>query len=156
MAGNLRACARERCHATGERIVVQLVGAVAKTRYEPGVIYVKEAQARSSKESRAEPVAALYEKGLVVHVKGADLSELENEWTTWDPESGKSPNNLDACVWALWELAGLAADEAIKGDPFAGVGLMRNQLRNAARPGAMVSTRVGSFLPRLGTRASRL
>jgi hypothetical protein len=57
-------------------------------------------------------VAALYEKGLVSHVAGADLSELEEQWTTWDREtSPRSPNNLDACVWAMWDLAGLAADE---------------------------------------------
>lgn len=151
VAANLRACARERCHSTGERIVVQLVGPAAKTRSTPGVIYVKEAQARTAKETRAEPVAALYEKGLVSHVNGSDLAELEDQWTTWDPESGKSPNALDACVWALWDLAGLAADGPVKHSTAEGIGLMREALRHSPERRAGMG-----LLPRLGRRASSI
>jgi phage terminase large subunit-like protein len=58
--------------------------------------------ASRGKAVRAQPVAALYEQGRVSH---CDVFEqLEDELTTWTPESGLSPNRLDALVWALTEL----------------------------------------------------
>lgn len=55
---------------------------------------------RGSKAVRAEPVSALYEQGKVFHVK--PFIEMEDELCTWIPgESKKSPNRLDALVWAL-------------------------------------------------------
>jgi phage terminase large subunit-like protein len=63
-------------------------------------------RASRGKYSRAEPVAALYELGLVKHAAG--LGELENQMTTYNPKTAKrSPDRLDAGVWALTELAGL-------------------------------------------------
>jgi len=63
----------------------------------------KEVRATRGKQLRAEPIAALYEQGKVFHAKG--LEKLEDELTTWDPETSKdSPNRLDALVWALTEL----------------------------------------------------
>lgn len=63
----------------------------------------KAVHASRGKRSRAEPVAALYEQKKVHHV-GA-LAKLESEMTTWDASSGaKSPNRLDAVVWALTDL----------------------------------------------------
>jgi phage terminase large subunit-like protein len=54
---------------------------------------------------RAEPIAALYEQGKVHHV--GVLAKLEDQLTAWDPgASTKSPDRLDACVWALTELMG--------------------------------------------------
>ena len=47
---------------------------------------------------RAEPVAALYEQGLVHHV--GNFFQLENEMTTYNGK-GSSPNRLDALVWAI-------------------------------------------------------
>ena len=59
--------------------------------------------ASRGKAARAEPVAALYEQGRVHHV-GA-FPELEDELCSWEPNSGqRSPNRLDALVWALTEL----------------------------------------------------
>lgn len=58
--------------------------------------------ASRGKHTRAEPVAALYEQGRVSHV-GA-LPELETQLTGWSPDSGDSPDRLDALVWALTEL----------------------------------------------------
>ncbi len=57
--------------------------------------------AAQGKRPRAEPVAALYEQGRVTH--GEQLERLEAEMTTWDASdpSAKSPNRLDALVWAL-------------------------------------------------------
>lgn len=54
---------------------------------------------------RAEPVAALYARGLVRHLAG--LSELEDELCAFGPNGladGHSPDRLDALVWALTEL----------------------------------------------------
>ncbi len=59
--------------------------------------------ASRGKAARAEPVSALYEQGRVHHV-GA-FPELEDELCSWEPNSGqRSPNRLDALVWALTEL----------------------------------------------------
>jgi hypothetical protein len=58
--------------------------------------------ASRGKAVRAEPVAALYEQGRVHHV--GRFTALEAELTTWTPASDKSPNRLDALVWAVTEL----------------------------------------------------
>jgi phage terminase large subunit-like protein len=47
-------------------------------------------------------VAALYEQGKISHIK--PFPELEDELVTWTPESGESPDRLDALVWAFTEL----------------------------------------------------
>ena len=63
----------------------------------------KAVHATRGKAIRAEPVSALYEKGRVHHV--GDFEELEDEMCNWVPNSGmKSPNRLDALVWAITEL----------------------------------------------------
>lgn len=64
---------------------------------------VKMVSASRGKVQRAEPVAALYEQGRVHHV-GA-FPQLEDQLTMWTPQSGLSPDRLDALVWALTELA---------------------------------------------------
>jgi len=59
--------------------------------------------ASKGKVARAEPIAALYEQGRVHHT--GILPELETEMTTWAGMQGeKSPNRIDALVWALFEL----------------------------------------------------
>lgn len=68
--------------------------------------------AKRGKALRAEPVAELYSRGKVHHKDylgdaGVDLSELEDELTTWVPSiSTKSPNRLDALVYAIIYLSG--------------------------------------------------
>jgi phage terminase large subunit-like protein len=69
---------------------------------DPGVPY-KKINAKQGKRLRAEPIAALYEQGRVHHV-GAGLSELEDQMTGWVPDSGYSPDRLDALVHAIAEL----------------------------------------------------
>lgn len=59
-------------------------------------------RASKGKILRAEPIAALYEQGKVSHVK--EFKELEEQMTTYTPASKKSPDRLDALVWALTEL----------------------------------------------------
>ena len=63
--------------------------------------------ASRGKYVRAEPVAGLYEQHRVFHVceNSESLNELEVEMTEWVPaEAKKSPNRVDALVWALSEL----------------------------------------------------
>jgi predicted phage terminase large subunit-like protein len=62
----------------------------------------KAVHASRGKYVRAEPVAALYEQGKVFHVQ--PFTELEDQMCTWLPESGESPDRMDALVWALTEL----------------------------------------------------
>jgi phage terminase large subunit-like protein len=57
--------------------------------------------ASRGKRTRAEPIAALDERGLVHHV--GYLAELEDQMCTWRPGED-SPDRLDARVWALTEL----------------------------------------------------
>ncbi len=62
-------------------------------------------RASRGKYLRAEPVAALYEQGRVRHV-GA-FPALEDEMCDFAPgglTSGRSPDRLDALVWALTDL----------------------------------------------------
>ena len=62
-------------------------------------------RATRGKYLRAEPVAALYEQGRVVHA--ARFSELEDQMYDFGPDglsSGRSPDRLDALVWALTAL----------------------------------------------------
>lgn len=59
-------------------------------------------RASRGKEVRAEPIASLYERGLVHHA--GTFSRLEKEMVQWEPGDSKSPNRMDALVWALTEL----------------------------------------------------
>jgi len=72
----------------------------------PTVSY-KEVHASRGKQTRAEPVAALYEQGKIHHVGGGpDFEELEGQMVSWvpaDPRS-RSPHRVDALVWAATEL----------------------------------------------------
>lgn len=62
----------------------------------------KAVHASRGKQTRAQPVAALYEQGRVSHCEV--FPELEEQLTTWTPEGGTSPDRLDALVWAMTEL----------------------------------------------------
>jgi len=60
--------------------------------------------ATRGKAIRAEPIAALYEQGRVHHV--GSFTDLEDQMCDWDPStSTKSPDRVDALVWALTELS---------------------------------------------------
>ncbi|WDI33234.1 terminase family protein [Hyphococcus flavus] len=63
---------------------------------------VRGVHATRGKRLRAEPVAALYERTRVRHV-GA-FPKLEDQMVTYAGEGGKSPDRLDALVWALTDL----------------------------------------------------
>jgi phage terminase large subunit-like protein len=62
-------------------------------------------RATRGKFLRAEPVAALYEQGRVAHA--ARFVALEDQMCDFGPDglsSGRSPDRLDALVWALTAL----------------------------------------------------
>jgi phage terminase large subunit-like protein len=61
----------------------------------------KKVHASRGKQTRAEPIAALYEKKMVHHV--GIFPDLEDQMCNWIPGE-KSPDRMDALVWALTEL----------------------------------------------------
>jgi phage terminase large subunit-like protein len=63
---------------------------------------VKKITAQISKQARAEPVAALDEKGWIHHV--GMLPKLEDQMVTWVPDESRSPDRLDARVHLIREL----------------------------------------------------
>ena len=66
-------------------------------------ISYKAVHATRDKLTRAEPIAALYEQGRVHHVDM--LLNLELEMTAWEARKAqRSPNRIDALVWAATEL----------------------------------------------------
>lgn len=63
---------------------------------------IREVRASKGKQVRAEPISAMYEQNRIHHVGTFD--ELETQLTTWTPDQPKSPDRLDALVWAFTEL----------------------------------------------------
>lgn len=82
-----------------------------------GQVPVKAVRASRGKWLRAEPVAALYEQGRVRHLAG--LAALEDEMCDFGPaglSGGRSPDRVDALVWALGELmAGSGSGPRVRG-----------------------------------------
>jgi predicted phage terminase large subunit-like protein len=65
--------------------------------------------ASRGKRVRAEPIAALYEQGKVTHAEA--FPDLEDQMCSFTPESGDSPDRMDALVWALTHLMGAGESE---------------------------------------------
>ncbi|OJW49162.1 MAG: hypothetical protein BGO67_11430 [Alphaproteobacteria bacterium 41-28] len=81
----------------GGELVEQLL-----RNYDSSISY-KAVHATRNKILRAEPIASLYKRGKVWHA--AYLPELEAQLCSYIPgSSSKSPDRLDALVWALTEL----------------------------------------------------
>ncbi|MGR3179854.1 MAG: phage terminase large subunit [Candidatus Anammoxibacter sp.] len=67
------------------------------------MLRIEMVRASKGKFARAEPVAALYERGLIAHEKF--LPDLETEMCEYVPlNSNKSPDRLDALVWGITHL----------------------------------------------------
>lgn len=64
--------------------------------------------ASRGKRVRAEPIAALYEQGRVTHAEA--FADLEDQLCSFTPESGDSPDRMDALVWALTHLMGMGQE----------------------------------------------
>ena len=83
-----------------------VIALVAKDMYNcaeratPHINY-KMVHASRGKQTRAEPVSALFERHLAHHV--GIFADLEDQLTTWVPGM-KSPDHLDAEVWLYTEL----------------------------------------------------
>ena len=65
-------------------------------------IPLKSVTATRGKMIRAEPISALYEQSRVSHVGSFPI--LEDQMCTYDGSRSKSPDRLDALVWALTDL----------------------------------------------------
>lgn len=63
---------------------------------------VRLVHASRGKQTRAEPISAIYEQGRGHHV--GSFPALEDELCLWQPGMGNSPNRLDALVWAFTDL----------------------------------------------------
>lgn len=63
----------------------------------------KSVTATRGKMLRAEPISALYEQNKVFHTKL--FPELEEQMCSFTGDKSKSPDRLDALVWALTELS---------------------------------------------------
>jgi phage terminase large subunit-like protein len=78
-----------------------MVGSVL--RFADQTMPVKLVHATRGKYVRAEPIAALYAQGKVFHAR--PMPELEDQMCNFvDAHTGKSPDRLDALVWALTDL----------------------------------------------------
>lgn len=109
-----------------------------------GVVFVREIYSRGPKEDRAAPLATAYERGRVCHVRGADLSKLEETLTTWEPAPGhRSPDRLDALVHAVGELLGFRTDRPDAKAGFVGIKEVAAALTQPARQPGGVSRLFG-------------
>jgi PBSX family phage terminase large subunit len=63
---------------------------------------IKLVTATKGKYVRAEPIYSMYEQHKVYHVGNFPI--LERQMITFDPEKGKSPDRVDALVWAFTDL----------------------------------------------------
>lgn len=69
-------------------------------------------RASRGKFTRAEPIAALYERKRVKHVR--EFKELEDQMTSWSAKKGeKSPDRVDALVWGLTYLMNAEDEDLI-------------------------------------------
>ena len=66
-----------------------------------GSLPIRRVHASRGKQTRAEPVSALYEQGRVSHI--GTFTALEDQMATWVPGE-PSPDRMDAMVWAYTDL----------------------------------------------------
>jgi len=64
----------------------------------------RKVHASRGKQVRAEPISALSEQGRL-HLVGS-FPLLEDQLVTWEPGSDRSPDRMDAMVWAITDLMG--------------------------------------------------
>lgn len=71
---------------------------------------IRKVRASKGKKIRAEPISALYEQGRAHHI--GRLDKLEDQMCSWSPDDAKSPDRLDALVWAMTDLLDAGGAEA--------------------------------------------
>lgn len=79
----------------------QLVEANLRAHEDGRNIPYKAVYASRGKQMRHEPIAALYERGIVHHL--GTMGKLEDQMVQWDPTVTKSPDRLDALTIVLTE-----------------------------------------------------
>jgi phage terminase large subunit-like protein len=84
----------------GGEMVGTIIKSLAKEK-EMGSVPFKAIRASRGKQVRAEPVSNLYQQNHIHHV--GTHPDLEDQMCNWVPGE-KSPDRLDACVWAVTEL----------------------------------------------------
>ena len=97
-----------RIHDAGEIVVEVNQGGEMCAQVIHGVdrnALVFQVRASKGKQPRAQPIAARAEAGMIHHV--GHHPKLEDELCMWVP-GDKSPNRLDAFVWAMARLFGVA------------------------------------------------
>jgi len=78
------------------------------------IIPFEAVHASRGKVTRAEPISFLYEQGLVHHF--GTFPELEDQMCEWVPGAEKSPDRVDALVWALsFRIWHLGTSQTIQG-----------------------------------------
>ena len=97
----------------------EMIEAVLRT-VRPNLSYTA-VRASRGKVTRAEPIAALYERGKVFHVE--EFPELENQMCSFTSDfdrksQGYSPDRVDALVWAMTELFPAMTQRASSGAMF--------------------------------------
>ena len=100
-------CAKYQKHKA-DRVVAEVNNGgdliVANLRRVAPEVSCKNVHAVRGKFVRAEPIAALYEQGKVHHA--GSFVELEEQMCSYNPATAKkSPDRMDALVWALTELS---------------------------------------------------
>jgi hypothetical protein len=104
-----------------QSVIEQAVINARKKDRTVGNVPVKLVWASRGKATRAEPISAIAENGRDHHV--GVFQELEDELCLWVP-GDKSPNRLDAKVWAMTELSAgeyntiVTYDERVNISPF--------------------------------------
>lgn len=91
----------------GGEMVEEVVRSAAEKMHNEGLresmsVNIRRVHASRGKMTRAEPISAKYEQGLVHHV--GFFAKLEEQMVTYEPGKSKSPDRMDASVWALTEL----------------------------------------------------
>lgn len=71
---------------------------------------IKSVYARESKSNRAKPIVILYQRKQIFHSQ--QFRKLEIQMTTYEP-GRKSPDRLDAMVWAMIELFSIDSEELV-------------------------------------------
>jgi len=105
----------------GDMAVATIAGAAEKMGIN---IPIRQTRASRGKRVRAEPVAALSERGLWHHVGYFEL--LEDQMVTWTEDLKFSPDRLDAMVWPAWHQRLVSA--RLRGEAKFGGGVARLQI----------------------------
>lgn len=118
----------------------------------------RKVHASRGKAIRAEPISALYEQRRVSHV--GNLPALEDQMCAFTSDfdrsaAGYSPDNLDACVWAITELAGREVASSFAVYSYGGRCLYDSSRQSPAMPARIVGAPQRAPAPSLSATVTR-